>query len=697
MKKIVSIVIAIVMVLSLFSGVAAFAAEDVESVVKCVSADRIMFVKDGGEKDIMRVGGLNYKYSDVGNIYAQAKDYAATGVKFTGWVGTVAEINQFGYSVNGGEIVWDDSFKTATGDDVINAAASAGSTAASRFVVTIPLTDGIVNIKLYVKTAKTIEIIWKASYVNAETQTYYIKNGMNVRSIWGGTLLGTLYAGRAFEVIRKIPKAEADGAYDYFEIIWENWDREKTVAYIADFPQNYTDAPVEGAGKVLPEGAFYLWILSEMNVRSRDAGYPRIGGAPVGSRVTVLETIPAAEFGRDNNDYYKIVWPDAEGGVAYCANLGATHYSTAPTTYPIVTPYYALDALDIRTSPSSADGSNLLGTAKFYKGEVLQVVEVINKETSGDNYTFLKVYTDNLSNGGYVYVALEEGKVTAENPNGADPIIAVEGSTEEPEDKPSEGPVSVTSVDDFAKGPGEYKLANDITGIFHTPGEGGKYVIDLNGKTWTATADILLQVKDNAEVIVKNGTLVSKEGAQDTIDIIGNAKLTLVDVTVKGNVGSADAIFINGGSTAVIVIDNCDLSAGKAGIDNTSAAADVTVIGGKFSVYGEGAEGNGRSCAIELRNNAKIKLVGDINFEQNAIICRTATHTNSWADSFILSEGAKLEFSADVDLGSGSGNQYTQVKATYTAPVEPETGDFGLIALAFVAISSVVVKKRKEN
>ena len=46
---------------------------------------------------------------------------------------------------------------------------------------------------------------------------------------------------------------------------------------------------------------------------------------------------------------------------------------------------------------------------------------------------------DNLVNGGYVYVALTDA-VSAENPNGADPIIAVEGSTEEPEDKPSEDP-----------------------------------------------------------------------------------------------------------------------------------------------------------------------------------------------------------------------------------------------------------------
>lgn len=259
----------------------------------------------------------------------------------------------------------------------------------------------------------------------------------------------------------------------------------------------------------------------------------------------------------------------------------------------------------------------------------------------------------------------------------------------------------VTSTDDFAKGPGEYTLKNDITGIFHTPAAGGKFVIDLNGKTWTCTADILLQVKDNAEVIVKNGTLVSIEGATDTIDIVGNAKLTLENVKVKGNVGSADAIFVNSTSSSVIVIDNCDLSAGKAGIDNTSATADITVIGGKFSVYGEGADGTGRSCAIELRNNAKIKLVDNIDFEQNAIICRTATHTNSWAESIILGEGASISFSDNVDLGSASGNQYTQVTVSYTPPEvvepEPETGDFGLIALAFVALSSVVVKKRKAN
>ncbi|MBQ5761673.1 MAG: hypothetical protein IIW02_02520, partial [Clostridia bacterium] len=560
MKKIISIVVTVVMVLSLFSGVAAFAAEDVESTLKHVAADRIMLVKDGGEKDIMKVGGLNNKYSDVGNIYAQAKEYEATGLQFKGWIGTVAEISQFGYSLNGAEIVWNDSFTEETGDDVVQAAAGAGATDASRFSVIVPLTDGIVNIKVYVKTAKTIEVIWKANYVNVETQTYYIKSGMNVRinPASNSTRLGTLEKGRAFELIRRIPKAEADGQYDYLEVIWDNWDLEKSVAYIADISTNYTDAPVDGAGNI---GVSYLWIKSEMNVRSRDAGYPRIGGAPVGSRVTVLETIPAAEFGRDNYDYYKIVWPDAEGGVAYVANLGDTHYSTTPTTitYPVVTPYYVLSQANIRTSPSSADDSNRLANAYFNKGEILPVVEVIDKETTGEAHTFIKVYMENLVNGGYVYAALTDA-ISAENPNGADPIIAVEGSTEEPEDKPSEGPVSVTSVDDFAKGPGEYKLVNDIEGIFHTPDVGGKYVIDLDGKTWTAKADILLQVKDNAEVIIKNGTLVSVEKAQDTIDIIGNAKLTLVNVIVKGNVGSADAIFVNPGSTAVIVLDNCDLS-----------------------------------------------------------------------------------------------------------------------------------------
>ena len=430
MKKIISIVVTVVMVLSLFSGVAAFAAVNVESTLKHVAADRIMLVKDGGEKDIMKVGGLNNKYSDVGNIYAQAKEYEATGLQFKGWVGSVAEISQFGYSLNCAEIVWNDSFTEATGDDVVQAAAGAGATSASRFSVIVPLADGVANIKVYVKTAKTIEVIWKASYVNAETQTYYIKSGMNVRinPASNSTRLGTLEKGRAFELIRRIPKAEADGQYDYLEVVWDNWDLEKSVAYIADISTNYTDAPVDGAGNI---GASYLWIKSEMNVRTAGPDYAKIGSARVGERITILELVPKDVFGRDTNDYYKIVWPAAEGGVAYVANLGDTHYVTTPnTTYPVVTPYYVLSQANIRTSPSSADDSNRLANAYFNKGEILPVVEVIDKETTGEAYTFIKVYMENLVNGGYVYVALTDA-VSAENPNGADPIIAVEGSAPE--------------------------------------------------------------------------------------------------------------------------------------------------------------------------------------------------------------------------------------------------------------------------
>ena len=59
----------------------------------------------------------------------------------------------------------------------------------------------------------------------------------------------------------------------------------------------------------------------------------------------------------------------------------------------------------------------------------------------------------------------------------------------------------------------------------------------------------------------------------------------------------------------------------------------------------------------------------------------------------------------------GYGEFWDEIKIVEDKPVEPEkpnddpekpndgpeTGDFGLIALAFVAISSVVVKKRKDN
>ena len=424
MKKIISIVISIVMVLSLFSSVAVFANSDVKSVVKHVSADQIKLVKDGGEKDIMKVGGLNAAYSDLGNIYAVAKDYAGKAIKFWGWIGTTSAIKQFGYSINGAEVVWNDNFAVETGSDVVNAAQGAGATHASRFSVEVPLTDGVVNVKVYVKTAATIEVIWKASYVNAETRTIYFVNGMNVRTIWGGERLGTMYAGRSAEILRTIPKADTDGTYDYFEIVFENHKQEKQVAYIADVPANYTTSPVVGE---LPEGAYNLWVTSQMNIRSTDGKFSLVGAAPVGTKITVLRIIPKAEAD-GNYDYYEIVWPSAEGGVAWSAKIDA-NYSTIPASYPVVTPYYVINEMGIRTSPSTADDSNKLAGV-YLAGEIIDVVEVIDKATTGDTYDFLKVYTNDMTNEGYVYVAIVEGKITNVDPRGADPIISVPADPE---------------------------------------------------------------------------------------------------------------------------------------------------------------------------------------------------------------------------------------------------------------------------
>lgn len=430
MKRIISIAIVVIMALSVFSGVAVFADNEVESTVKHVSRDSVE-LNAGGKRYCMLPEGKigNVVYTDLGNVYEAIKAYSATEIKFRGWVGTVSEIKEFGYSVNGGEIVWNAGFIASTEEAVINAATGAGATHATRYEVLVPVVEGVANVKIYVKTAATIEVIWKASYVNAKTDIYYIVSGMSVRTqpTTASERLFVIEKGCSFECLRKIPKAEADGSYDYFEIVINNWNYDKSIAYIADVAGNYSTAPA--VGESLPEGAFHLWVTSEMNIRNNTATYDKIGSAPVGTKLTVLEIIPAATFGKDNYDYYKIVWPDAADGVAYCAKIDGNYASFG--AHPATTPYFVTDTLNIRTSATTKI-SNKTGGA-YQKGNIIQVVERIAKETSGEDYDFLKVYTGDAANGGYLYVAVVDGAVTDVDPRGADAVIANTPAVEDPE------------------------------------------------------------------------------------------------------------------------------------------------------------------------------------------------------------------------------------------------------------------------
>lgn len=238
-------------------------------------------------------------------------------------------------------------------------------------------------------------------------------------------------------------------------------------------------------------------------------------------------------------------------------------------------------------------------------------------------------------------------------------------------------PVEITAVSEIAEG--ESILKNDIEGdITITSGE---YVIDLNGYTWVGRLLIEggnVTVKDTSAA--KTGKIDASQ-INDAIDISGGAVVSLEGITVIGAFGSGDGIFVTGSPN--VTIKNCVVTAGKAGIDATSLSAVIIVENTVFADFANvvpelSKDSHGRNSAIELRNNAKVILRGANEFEVTTIICRTETHSTSFAESFMLGENVTATFETEnTDLGNGSGNSYTANKITYVfeEPVDAPTNE----------------------
>ncbi|MBQ5762158.1 MAG: hypothetical protein IIW02_05020, partial [Clostridia bacterium] len=163
------------------------------------------------------------------------------------------------------------------------------------------------------------------------------------------------------------------------------------------------------------------------------------------------------------------------------------------------------------------------------------------------------------------------------------------------------------------------------------------------------------------------------KATNDCIDI-SSGSITVTDATVIAEGDSLDAIFVGGG---VVVTNNATLYAGKSGINASQATVDITVNGGTFGGVYSG-ERFARTSAFEFRNNAKVKLNGDINFVETAIIRRSKTHTISWAESFIVGDDVTVTFAAnDTDIGTHSGNHYYSNAISYTKS-KSEPKDVGI-------------------
>lgn len=224
-------------------------------------------------------------------------------------------------------------------------------------------------------------------------------------------------------------------------------------------------------------------------------------------------------------------------------------------------------------------------------------------------------------------------------------------------------PVEITAVSEIAEG--ESILKNDIEGdITITSGE---YVIDLNGYTWVGRLLI-----EGGNVTVKD-TSAEKTGKidaslrADAIDVSGGAIVSLENITVIGAFGSGDGIFVSG--SANVTVKNCVLTAGKVGVDIISLSAVVIVedsVFADFADYVTDKEKDERNAAIEFRNNAQIILRGDNKFEVNKVICRTADHTISFENSFVLGENVTATFTEDVDMGVHAEYEYKSTAIAYS-------------------------------
>ena len=124
---------------------------------------------------------------------------------------------------------------------------------------------------------------------------------------------------------------------------------------------------------------------------------------------------------------------------------------------------------------------------------------------------------------------------------------------------------------------GNTKLTNNITGSLTA--SSGTYVIDLAGKTWSATTTLALNVNGaNVKVIdtVGGGKIIVT--ANDAVEV-NSGTFTGEGITIISDNGGGDALFVNGGTT---IVKDCTLYAKKAGIEiNRKMLAEIAVSDSK--------------------------------------------------------------------------------------------------------------------
>ncbi len=162
--------------------------EKVEKAVTHLSFDELRI---NDTMDSLFMPGTSKNWSHTATI-----DSAVTSLKYWGWIGIMGEIGVFGYQIDDGDIIYDESFTHETEEAVFEAAAGTGADTASRMLINIDLsnTDGEHTIRTYYKNPDGQETLLSEFVVNrtsapSYTVTFQDWDGtiIRVQIVWHGT------------------------------------------------------------------------------------------------------------------------------------------------------------------------------------------------------------------------------------------------------------------------------------------------------------------------------------------------------------------------------------------------------------------------------------------------------------------------------------------------------------------------------
>lgn len=150
MKKTIALILTAVLAVTLF-GISVGAADDYEHVI-FINRDGILFNGNVGTL----TPGSGYDEVDV-------EEYLGGTIEISGWCVTDVEIQQYGYTVDGGEFIPSDYVNNVAADaNAIRAQMAKFEDAvdAARFWVVIPTQPGDHTIEVYLKTDDVMDLLW---------------------------------------------------------------------------------------------------------------------------------------------------------------------------------------------------------------------------------------------------------------------------------------------------------------------------------------------------------------------------------------------------------------------------------------------------------------------------------------------------------------------------------------------------------